>query len=101
MNDITVFLWSHIREFNSEDTDNHCKEIPDLFDPENKHWRHAVHRFSLIILATCAVYALIMVLTTTRMCVRKKITLETKITLVAKYLATSLIGVQLILFLSR
>ena len=88
-----------IREFQSEDEDIQCSDIPDLLDPKNAEWRQAVHTYSMIILSVCGVYGLLMILTTTRMCIRKKITLETKMTLLAKYTATLLVASQLLLFL--
>ena len=85
--------------FNEGNNDKFCKDVPDLFDPSNVHWRHALHVFSVITLSVCLIYLLIMILTTTRMCVRRKITFETKLTLIAKYVVTILLALQLSLFL--
>ena len=77
--------------FKEGNNDKFCNDLPDLFDPSNIHWRHALHVFSVIALLICLIYLLIMILTTTRMCVRRKITFETKLTLLAQYIVTLLL----------
>ena len=76
-----------------------CKQIPNLNLPGQEDWKEALHTFSIVVLSVSALFSAYLGVFSLRLCRRKKVTSETKVTLIVLYLINILVTGQLILFL--